>query len=178
MLVNRCAKHKRRLLGVRMVCPINRLSLVPKFTSCRCAALFASRVARPALAGSRSDKMLYHRRSYWCDVFFLFGADGESSRACGTQPRLVGPPWVKTQPDFYFLSCSAGITRMAMTNPILEELHATRERLLAEVGGTVSGLVERLQAEQDASNRREHARRSATRSTEAAEHASSESESR
>ena len=67
---------------------------------------------------------------------------------------------------------------MATTNPILDELHATRERLLAESGGTVSGLVERLQAEQDASNRPEHAKGPATRSTEAAEHASSESEGR
>ena len=38
-------------------------------------------------------------------------------------------------------------------NPILDELRATRERLLAESGGTLSGLVARLQAEQAASNR-------------------------
>jgi hypothetical protein len=33
-------------------------------------------------------------------------------------------------------------------NPILDELHATRERLLAEAGGTVSGLLNRLRADQ------------------------------
>ena len=38
-------------------------------------------------------------------------------------------------------------------NPILDELHATRERLLAESGGTVSGLLARLRAEQAASDR-------------------------
>ena len=38
-------------------------------------------------------------------------------------------------------------------NPILDELHATRERLLAESGGTVSGLLDRLRAEQAASER-------------------------
>ncbi len=38
-------------------------------------------------------------------------------------------------------------------NPILDELHAVRERLLAESGGTLSGLVARLQAEQEASGR-------------------------
>ena len=38
-------------------------------------------------------------------------------------------------------------------NPILDELRATRERLLAESGGTVSGLLDRLRADQAASNR-------------------------
>jgi hypothetical protein len=38
-------------------------------------------------------------------------------------------------------------------NPILDELRATRERLLAESGGTVTGLIERLRAEQAASDR-------------------------
>ncbi len=38
-------------------------------------------------------------------------------------------------------------------NPILEELHATRERLLEESGGTISGLLDRLRAEQAESNR-------------------------
>ena len=43
---------------------------------------------------------------------------------------------------------------MKMTkNPILDELHATRERLLAECGGTVSGLLDHLRAEQAASDR-------------------------
>ena len=38
-------------------------------------------------------------------------------------------------------------------NPILDKLHATRERLLAESGGTVSGLLDRLRADQAASKR-------------------------
>ena len=38
-------------------------------------------------------------------------------------------------------------------NPILDELHAVRERLLAESGGTLSGLVARLQIEQEKSGR-------------------------
>ena len=38
-------------------------------------------------------------------------------------------------------------------NPILDELHATRERLLAESGGTVTGLLDRLRADQAASKR-------------------------
>ena len=38
-------------------------------------------------------------------------------------------------------------------NPILDELHATRERQLAEAGGTISGLLDRLRADQAASGR-------------------------
>jgi hypothetical protein len=38
-------------------------------------------------------------------------------------------------------------------NPILDELHATRRKLLDESGGTLAGLVARLQAEQEASGR-------------------------
>lgn len=41
-------------------------------------------------------------------------------------------------------------------NPILDELHATRESLLAESGGTVAGLLERLRADQAASKRPEY----------------------
>ncbi|MFW6171952.1 MAG: hypothetical protein ACODAD_15805 [Planctomycetota bacterium] len=41
-------------------------------------------------------------------------------------------------------------------NPILDELHATRERLLAESGGTVSGLLDRLRADQAATKRPIH----------------------
>ena len=33
-------------------------------------------------------------------------------------------------------------------NPILEELHETRERMLAEAGGTMEGLVARLQQDE------------------------------
>lgn len=40
-----------------------------------------------------------------------------------------------------------------MKDPILEELHATRERLLLESGGTLAGLVARLQQEQAVSGR-------------------------
>ena len=38
-------------------------------------------------------------------------------------------------------------------NSILDELRATRERLLAESGGTVSGLLDRLRADQASSTR-------------------------
>ena len=38
-------------------------------------------------------------------------------------------------------------------NSILDELHAMRERLLAESGGTVSGLLDRLRADQASSTR-------------------------
>ena len=38
-------------------------------------------------------------------------------------------------------------------NPILNALHATRERLLAEAGGTVTGLLNHLRAEQASSQR-------------------------
>ena len=41
-----------------------------------------------------------------------------------------------------------------MKDPILEDLHATREQLLAESGGTLAGLVKRLQQEQSESGRR------------------------
>jgi hypothetical protein len=40
-----------------------------------------------------------------------------------------------------------------MNDSILEDLHATRERLLAESGGTLAGLVARLQKEQSKSGR-------------------------
>ncbi len=38
-------------------------------------------------------------------------------------------------------------------NPILEELHRTREALLANAGGTLAGLVARLQQDERRSNR-------------------------
>ena len=38
-----------------------------------------------------------------------------------------------------------------MTDPILKELHETREKLLAESGGTLASLVARLQREQSES---------------------------
>ena len=40
-----------------------------------------------------------------------------------------------------------------MKDPILEDLHATRERMLAESGGTLEGLVLRLQKGQLESRR-------------------------
>jgi len=42
---------------------------------------------------------------------------------------------------------------MMKTHPILDELHAVREQLLAESGGTLAGLVARIQAEQKLSGR-------------------------
>lgn len=38
-------------------------------------------------------------------------------------------------------------------NPILEELHAVREQLLADAGGTLDALVNRLQVEEQQSDR-------------------------
>ncbi len=38
-------------------------------------------------------------------------------------------------------------------NPILDELHAVRERLLADAGGTLDALVDRLQAEEQQTKR-------------------------
>ena len=38
-------------------------------------------------------------------------------------------------------------------NPILDELHAVRERLLKEAGGTLDALVDRLQVEEQQSDR-------------------------
>ena len=43
---------------------------------------------------------------------------------------------------------------MTMTkNPILDELHAVRERLLADAGGTLDALVDRLQDAEQKSDR-------------------------
>jgi hypothetical protein len=42
---------------------------------------------------------------------------------------------------------------MTKKQSILDELHAVREQLLAESGGTLAGLVARLQAEQESSGR-------------------------
>lgn len=50
-------------------------------------------------------------------------------------------------------------------NPILDELHAVRERLLAEAGGTLDALVDRLQAEEQQSDRPRFKPRRTTRST-------------
>ncbi len=38
-------------------------------------------------------------------------------------------------------------------NPILDELHETRERLLTEAGGTLEGLVAKLQGDERKSDR-------------------------
>lgn len=48
-------------------------------------------------------------------------------------------------------------------NPILEELRSVRERLLAEAGGTLDGLVDRLQAEERQSDRPRYRRRATPR---------------
>lgn len=40
-----------------------------------------------------------------------------------------------------------------MKNPILDELHRVRERLLEDAGGTLDALVDQLQAEEQASDR-------------------------
>jgi hypothetical protein len=38
-------------------------------------------------------------------------------------------------------------------NPILDELHAVREKLLADAGGTLDALVDRLQTQEQNSDR-------------------------
>lgn len=40
-----------------------------------------------------------------------------------------------------------------MNNPILDELHAVREKMLADAGGTIAGLVAKIQADQAKSGR-------------------------
>jgi hypothetical protein len=66
---------------------------------------------------------------------------------------------------------------MTMTkNPILDELHAVRERLLADAGGTLDALVDRLQAEEQKSDRPRFKPRRTIRSTGAAKPAGSERE--
>lgn len=53
-------------------------------------------------------------------------------------------------------------------NPILDELHAVRERLLNEAGGTLDALVDRLQAEEQRSDRPRYKTRRTIRCTGAA----------
>jgi len=53
-------------------------------------------------------------------------------------------------------------------NPILDELHAIREKLLDDAGGTLDALVDRLQAEEQQSNRPRYSGRRTIRSTGAA----------
>ncbi len=42
---------------------------------------------------------------------------------------------------------------MPMTDPILDELHAVREQMLEDAGGTLAGLVTKIQADQAKSGR-------------------------
>jgi hypothetical protein len=53
-------------------------------------------------------------------------------------------------------------------NPILDELHAVRARLLADAGGSLDALVDRLQAEEKQSDRPRFKLRRTNRSTGAA----------
>lgn len=50
-------------------------------------------------------------------------------------------------------------------NPILDELHTVRERLLADAGGTLDALVDRLQTEEQQSDRPRFKPRRTIRST-------------
>ena len=61
-------------------------------------------------------------------------------------------------------------------NPILDELRAVRERLLAEAGGTLDALVDRLQAEERKSDRPRFESIRTKRCTEAAKSGESEVE--
>lgn len=42
---------------------------------------------------------------------------------------------------------------MTANNPILDELHAVREQMLADAGGTLAGLVAKIQSDQAKSGR-------------------------
>lgn len=53
-------------------------------------------------------------------------------------------------------------------NPILDELHAVRAKLLDDAGGTLDALVDRLQAEEQQSNRPRYRGRRTIRCTGAA----------
>lgn len=59
-------------------------------------------------------------------------------------------------------------------NPILDEIHAVRRRILAESGGTLDALVDRLQAEEQQSNRPRFQPRRTNGLTDAAGRADSE----
>ena len=61
-------------------------------------------------------------------------------------------------------------------NPILDELHSVRERLLDDAGGTLDALVDRLQAEERRSDRARYNRRTKD-CTEAADSAAGDGES-
>ena len=61
-------------------------------------------------------------------------------------------------------------------NPILDELHAVRERLLADAGETLDALVDRLQAEERQSDRPRFKSRRTNRCTGAAKSGESEVE--
>ncbi|MDA0591117.1 MAG: hypothetical protein O2820_24265 [Planctomycetota bacterium] len=54
-------------------------------------------------------------------------------------------------------------------NPILDDLHAVREKLLHDAGGTLDALVDRLQAEQQQSDRPRYKTRRTKHSTKAAD---------
>jgi hypothetical protein len=59
---------------------------------------------------------------------------------------------------------------MMIKNPILDELHTVREQLLADAGGTLDALVDRLQTEEQNSHRpRFKPRQTADTATEPAE---------
>ncbi len=66
---------------------------------------------------------------------------------------------------------------MTKEQPILDELHAVRKQLLAESGGTLAGLVARLQAEQESSGRTILKTRRTKDCTEAADSAVSDGDS-
>ena len=42
---------------------------------------------------------------------------------------------------------------MTMNNPILDELHAIRRQMLGDAGGTLAGVVAKIQADQAKSDR-------------------------
>ncbi len=65
---------------------------------------------------------------------------------------------------------------MTTRNPILDELHAVREQLLADAGGTLDALVDRLQANERRSDHPRFQTRRSSPSTAAENVAESEVE--
>ena len=62
-------------------------------------------------------------------------------------------------------------------NPILDELHAVREKLLTDAGGTLDALVDQLQAEEQKSDRPRYQKQRAVNRSENVDHTVRDDES-
>ncbi len=84
------------------------------------------------------------------------GAAGQRTRSESRAPRAAGAEGIRHPGRRYtcsFTSASSLETCTMTKNPILDELRETRERLLAEAGGTLDGLVAQLQRDELRSDR-------------------------